>query len=520
MNKNILILKILYFFLGFSGSVIGYAVRRDFQQYGMSISDMSVYLFYVSFIWQVKFIPAYFVDRFGFNGCHRRPYILLGMFLASLFGYLLTIPNLDLPQFLIFLIFMEVFVVIACLNYDSLVIEMGRGEEDDKRGNLQASGWMVRAIGGAVGDFTGPLFRQAVSSDLCYAMCATGYFLSFCAAYFLDDRQRSAQNMLSRSSSLKKGEYDFENEQGHAVELDEYGRPKGGQEVVVHDKKIPFTFCFQFRLILKVICNPLLLSIMAFVIFSALVPSPGLGFFYYEVEVLKLTDGMFALLGGVSALGRIGVVSLFTKIKNVNLRDVYLIVTFLKVLVQFIPMGVTNLVPYEPATMPGQNLTLITTETLTNGSWVGGGTYVTWAEANGMNNLFFCLSDEVLGDALDELTYMPFLTVVQVVCLNTVEAAAYETVLSALNLSAQLRRFIDAGVMAALGITTTSFMNISVLIWICIILDAFTLPFVFIVPSKRTSEISKDFRESQESLEEKAEKIEQVLKQDFEEEKV
>lgn len=479
--STITILRILYFLLGFIGSTSSYSLKRDLNRYNVDISSINIYIFWIYFIWQIKFVPANLVDRFRIPGYHRKPYIIVGNGLAAIFAFCLTIPTLDLQSYFAFWLMAQIMIVFADVNYDALVIEEGKKEEDKNRGKLQISAWKLRAAGSAIGDFLGPILRKAGGSTLIFALVGTFLLLGMGAGIVMNETVK-----IGPITHVSFGVPVHED----GVGIDT--RPRRSRE----EKIKKYTFWLQCSMICKVLQNPVLLLILLFVFVSVIIPSPGLAFFYYEIEVLKFDDYEFSILGGVSAVAKLFVVFLFEKMRDFNLREIYVTITFARICTQLIPLGVVYILPISEAKHLYQNATLLYDSQ-----------FVTIAEANGIPNLAMCLSEEIIGEALDDLLYMPFQNVAQIICLHNVEASAYETIISILNFAGQLRRFFDSAVLIIFGINNHNFQNLVLLFWFCFAIDIITLPLTFLIPNTNCEEVSKNVRE-----EEEIEMLDDVLK--------
>lgn len=87
----------------------------------------------------------------------------------------------------------------------------------------------------------------------------------------------------------------------------------------------------------------------------------------------------------------------------------------------------------------------------------------------------FALSDDVLGDALDEARSMPLMTITTILCEEGVEAGLYSTTLAFSNIGLVLHGVIDRDVMHRFDVDHYKFENLTGLLALCALLDFCTL---------------------------------------------
>lgn len=414
----------LYFTLGFVWAVPDFAIPVALQRLGVPIPQVSLWLTLTAIAWAIKWVFGLFSDRYPLCGLHRKSYILVTNTAASVFSCLLALPTLDLGGFIALLALVNTFGCWADVMYDALMTVSSREEAPENRGFLQCMSMTVRDVGGALGGFLGPILHAQGGDPLVFGVQGGVLLLQATLALLLVEGRGGASS--SSTQPVAPG--------SPVSQLSEEteGRLSAFQEFV------------------KTVKNPLLRQLLLFNLLSSLLPSGGTGVFYFLKDSLHFSDKEFGVLGSLGRLARIPVVWFYYyKLRTRNIRLMYLVMVLVSVLVGLLP-------------------TLLSS-----------GAY----KSLGLPPFFFALSDDVVGDAIDEARSLPLMTITTIVCGEGAEAAAYATMLAFSNLGRGLHAFTDYGVLDRFGVDHNKFENLTAVLTFCALLDLLTAPLLFFLPS-------------------------------------
>ena len=455
------IIGLFYFTLGLNMSMYHYSVKRDLQEYGMPISSMNSLLTIAHMPWQFKFIPAIFCDIVPLFGRHRKPYIVASHLLALLCIALFILQPLNQDSYITLLFFLNLFVCIADVNYDACTVEDSREESSISRGTLQTKMWAVRFTGEAIGEICGPLVWSAYTSrGVFLIMCGNTVCILFCSI-FLADHRRS--NILSEaySQSGKRPDLNVKDEAG-SIRLGENGDPSHN----VSYKRLDIRY--SLKLIAQTMMHPALRMILLYNIVTSMFPTTGLATFFYVTNELHFKPEQYSLLGLISAFSKLAGMGIYSLLRPYSIQSVYVFTSILSIIV-----GLTS---------------FIVTVQFSN--------KMTLAEFYGFDNFWCAITDDVIGDTLDTIRYMSVIIITGIVCELAVEAGAYSSILSTLNLFNAVRRFIESAVMDALHIDNSSFRELPTMVIIGISMRIVALVLIFpLVTDRSIKEIAAEYDE-------------------------
>ncbi len=510
MKSRKWVLRMLYFLLGFQTSMYDFTLKRDFVDFGVPISNIVIRMFFIMIWWQLKFIPALFCDLYGIGGYHRRPYIIISNFFAAIATLILATPNISASGYVFFLSAFNFFICIADVNYDACIIEDGREEDNDKRGKLQSKMWAWRYFGCMLGDTCGPLMWKDIKSEGVYAILSATCTCSLIGGIVLKDRQRRGR-ILNTKESTSNTTLDYSYTEDVVMEqVTEEGNP------VFKTLTQSPNLAYLWSLVMLTLTNPVLKKLLMFNVLASLLPNAGFALFYYLTDAMGFTPRQMALLGFISGFGRLVGINIYTCFNQSNIRQIYVVVGILSVFVTIFPILLAIQVPIIPVLIPMQvpvnnqtdlgNVT-IWKQIMVNDSdvYTNTGEYllknqtVPISDMLGLDRFWCALSDDTIGQILDEIRNMPLLSIATITCKALVEASAYSTLLSLLNATSGLRRLIDSLVMQALGIDHNRFENLWLLILICSLAEIFSVVLAYwYVPSTTLKKVAIELEEHEE----------------------
>ena len=106
----------------------------------------------------------------------------------------------------------------------------------------------------------------------------------------------------------------------------------------------------------------------------------------------------------------------------------------------------------------------------------------------GISDEYFCLVDEIVLTVLGRISFMPVLVLAARVCPEGVEATLFATLMSICNSGAVTGSFVGSLATKGLGVTSTNFDNLALLVTLCAFGTLLPLPLVGLVPDLDSEE--------------------------------
>lgn len=110
----------------------------------------------------------------------------------------------------------------------------------------------------------------------------------------------------------------------------------------------------------------------------------------------------------------------------------------------------------------------------------------------GISDEYFCLADEIVLTVLGRISFMPVLVLAARVCPEGVEATLFATLMSVCNSGAVTGSFVGSLATKGLGVTSTNFDNLALLVSLCALGTLLPLPLVRLVPDLDADEDGAD----------------------------
>jgi hypothetical protein len=204
--------------------------------------------------------------------------------------------------------------------------------------------------------------------------------------------------------------------------------------------------------------------------------------FYYLTDNLHYTEVQMSALAFTSEMGRFmgfGIYSLV--LRRFRIRTTYFILTFVTIIAQCIPLMLTV-----PVTMP-QGINCENNSTAVNDTCY-------YYEEHNINPMALSVSESLVSEAVNELFWIPVERVTTIVCVATVEATIYASVLSIANLTSSLKGFVDMFFIIYFDIDHGKTANLVQFQLFCVYLEIVAFLFAILLPPYSTNEIVEEVK--------------------------
>jgi MFS-type transporter involved in bile tolerance (Atg22 family) len=126
---------------------------------GATPSEQAIIIGLTYLPWALKVFCGFITDSFPIYGLRRKPYLIGGWILYFIFNALLSIMVKPSVPFLALFIFLQTWAFIQSdVCTDAMIVEKSKAYENDvTRGSLQATGYIIRFIGGIFGAIMGAI---------------------------------------------------------------------------------------------------------------------------------------------------------------------------------------------------------------------------------------------------------------------------------------------------------------------------------------------------------------------------
>lgn len=456
--------------MGIEQSIFIYSLRSDLRDEKIPISHIELVMVLIFSAWYLKFIPAVVSDLFSFRGYHRKPYIIFAFILMIVCATLVACLHGSIAsmEYHVLVALFNVGIVILNVVSEACFIEESRTETPDEAGKFRLYGMMSRALGSAIGDTCGPPLFAKVGTRGVYVTCAVIAGKGLLSALFFPDIRRD-ENAISNyhASSGRVRQQDLPGVQGVGVALGDDGadvEPEIRQKV---------NFSLLVSLVFQTLSHRDLRNLVFLNVFVNMFPGYGLAMFYYIVGPLGFSVNQVATLGLFSAMGRTLGIVIFYFIRHLDINFLHVLVAVLSAYIGLPSMLIAMRVDLNEGKSPPH--------------------VVTFAEANGIDNFLCSISEDVLGDIIDEIRYLAMAQVLQTVCKRSVEASVASVIESSLNFASAGKRGINAVFMSIFEIDHQDFRNLKGYIFTCMMFELVSgALFLRFIPSKTQYEISSD----------------------------
>jgi len=477
-------LLLLYFLLGIQSTLFVFSVRMDFKAYELSIAQLTTTLILIQFIWYVKFIPAFISDRWGINGMHRKPYMIISNMLAVLICMSLGISSsLPLSAYICLLFVLNIATCFADIAYDGCLVEDVRNSR--KRTTIMLGMQIVRIVGYLIGNLVGPLAWNQIHSRGVYLTGTCIYFLSFFLSITFYDFRRT-KNVASSVYSRDGITPDVQtHEETPSVEINANGIP-------VRPIRIKRITCeYLGKITGSVFNNRMLRQMLLFNFIVNLSPGTGQAMFFYLVDELQFGPGNVAIMGAVNNIAQILANVEFVRCYDIPILSLYMVASVIAIATSLVPLFISVNVPryyveqLHNETIPETNLITIAMRIYSVGNET-----VSLNDNFGIDAFTLYTVGDALSTMADVLRDLPVMFLTASICERSVEAGAYAAVLSLLNAGAGMKCLVEAGLISLLGINFGKFQNIDTLIVVAFVGEIVVSAIgCFILPRTKVREV-------------------------------
>lgn len=426
---------ISFVFLGVSTTVFLHSMRKDLQDYNLTITELQFYEIIPFLPWCYKCFFAFFSENVAILGQHQRPYLVGANFMSAILCFFLLFPALDKAQYLVLFFLQQ-----NCAAWADCVLDtMKVGEaNEESREDSSASGrfgtrtQIARTLGRWIGRTSGPLLWENMTSKGVYGLLSISYLIPMVLSCFVEEKERPlvVQNRRRLKNSF-------------------------GDSVVSQERGL---MCLTtFRVLFKYLQNRTLVIVLLFVIGTGLfIPTPSTPIFFFFNDIVGLTPAEQSGLNFTSELSQLLALLLFDRwIRKWTISSMYMVFAFLQgASIVFNLLLVTEI----PGTKCSRLVEVNNTMILKNDT----SCYV--YESYNIRPLPLALGETILGDALDELQSLPLTVATSQVCVGQLSGTMFTLIYSLQNLSGILARVFNAQWISVLGIDHYKFENFYILV--------------------------------------------------------
>ncbi|CAN8301880.1 unnamed protein product [Cochlearia groenlandica] len=466
---------LIYFTQGFR-SFVWTAVSYQLKDRLELTPSASQFVFSVAFFpWSIKPLYGIISDCIPIGGKKRTPYLVISTVLSLVPWLLLGLDSTARSSSLYLMIFLTVQNLgsaMADVVVDAMIAEAVRLEKASFAGDLQSISWFAMAVGGICGSLLGGYALTNLKIETIFLLFTVlpALQLLSCAlvqeipagveplAEVLDSNEfeeESNDNYIDTKKSNTRRRKGKKNKKKKGRK----GTVNGMSETTKKQSKSLASRLFQSLKaatleLIRAFKQPIILRPMAwFFIAHITVPNLSTVMFYYQTEVLKLEA---SFLGTARVVGWLGLM-LGTFIYNRYLTNMTLRKSLL-----FAHIGLS--------------ITILLDMVLVSRANVG----------YGVTDKTMVLFGSALGDAINQLKFMPFLILSGRLCPPGIEGTLFALFMSINNLGNTVGSFMGAGLASILGISSGSFENMFMGLGIQVLCTYIPVLFLFLIPKEAT----------------------------------
>lgn len=465
---------LIYFTQGFR-SFVWTAVSYQLKDRLQLSPSASQFVFSVAFFpWSIKPLYGIISDCIPIGGKKRTPYLVISTVLSLVPWLLLGLDSTSRSSSLYLMIFLTVQNLgsaMADVVIDAMIAEAVRLEKASFAGDLQSVSWFAMAVGGVCGSLLGGYALSNLKIETIFLLFTVlpALQLLSCALVeespanneplpeLLDSNEFEEKSLTSNDNYRDTSKSNTRRRKGQ--KKGKKGASNGKSET---QKKQSKSLASQWFQSLKAATfglgrafkQPIILRPMAwFFIAHITVPNLSTVMFYYQTEVLQLDA---AFLGTARVVGWLGLM-FGTFIYNRYLQDMTLRKSLL-----FAHIGLS--------------ITILLDMVLVSRANVG----------YGVSDKTMVLFGSALGDAINQLKFMPFLILSGRLCPPGIEGTLFALFMSINNLGNTVGSFMGAGLASLLGISSGSFENMFMGLAIQVFCTYIPVLFLFLIPKEAT----------------------------------
>ncbi|CAI5483172.1 unnamed protein product [Closterium sp. Yama58-4] len=473
---DIVAIALVYFVqgvLGLARLAVSFFLKDEF---GLDPAETALLSGFSTLPWLIKPLYGFLSDGFPLFGSRRRSYLILCGFVgASAWALLATIVH-DKYSTVAMILLSSLSVAVSDVVVDSLVVERARGEDQSMAGSLQSLCWGSSAVGGIVSAYWSGSLVELYGTRFVFAVTAVLPLITSIAGIF-----------TKSSFSLSPP-------------------PTWPTRIIITStNKLGFgpEFLGRVRLVTSVAS---LLEVSQKSSFS-LSPPPTWPTRIIITSTNKLGFGpeflgRVRLVTSVASLVGVGVYNFW--LKHVPLHRIFLWINLLGTAlgctqVRVLVLGLGVMGGGEWGLGGGKREGSVGVGRLV-GRWEGSGGQVRWVAEGfeggeelllvtgvnrtlGISDHYFALGDSLILTVLGQVSFMPILVLAARLCPPGIEATLFATLMSVNNGAYVVSGLLGAALTEVLGVTSTNFDNLALLVLICNLSSLLALPFLRLLPS-------------------------------------
>ncbi|GAB2277812.1 hypothetical protein Dimus_012517 [Dionaea muscipula] len=471
---------LIYFTQGFR-SFVWTAVSYQLKDVLKLSPSASQFVFSVAFFpWSIKPLYGILSDCIPIRDRRRIPYIVIATVLSLLpwifLGMNASMRTITL-RLMIFLTLQNIGSAMADVVVDAMIAEAVRFERAQFAGDLQSISWLSMAFGGVCGSLLGGYALSNLSIDRIFLAFSVLPSLQLMSCGFVEETPPSTKVPTevgnSSSSHLVNGNGDTAQEDSVPLDKPSMSTSRRRKSLKNHKKRraissishaqgsegslgrqwfhslkmATYSLFHTFR-------QPVILRPMAW-FFLAHVTMPNLStvMFYYQTEYLRLEA---SFLGTTRVVGWLGLM-LGTFIYNRYLKK-----KKLRKILMWAQVGLSTM----------SLLDIVLVSRLNIAYNVSDRVMVLWGSA--------------FSDAINQFKFMPFLILSGQLCPPGIEGTLFALFMSINNFGSTVGSFVGAGLASTLNISSGSFENLPLGIFVQFLCTFIPVAFLFLIPKEAT----------------------------------
>ncbi|XP_074348385.1 putative folate-biopterin transporter 4 [Apium graveolens] len=430
------------------------------------------------FPWSIKPLYGILSDCIPIGGRRRIPYLVFAT-LLSLIPWLILGLSAALRDskvhLMIFLTVQNLGSAMADVVIDAMIAEAVRHERASFAGDLQSISWMAMALGGIFGSLLGGYALNNIQINVIFFLFSVLPSIQLLSCSFVTEKSVGSEILPGSSDTLEShtmngdsvDEEDFSIKKSKSkASRRKKNQKKRKKRVVVTDKfqkhEKDGSLASQWFLSLKVATfalfqafrQPIILRPMAwFFLAQVTVPNLSTMMFFYQTEFLKLEA---SFLGTTRVVGWLGLM-FGTYLYNRHLQKIKL-----RRILMWAHVGLAFL----------QLLDLALVSRLNVGFDIP--------------DKIMVLCGSALADAINQFKFMPFLILSGQLCPPGIEGTLFALFMSINNFGSMVGSIVGAALASILNISSGSFSNLPLGIFIQIICTFIPVAFLFLIPKEAT----------------------------------
>lgn len=459
------------------------------DELGLDPAETAVLTGITAVPWLIKPLYGFISDGLPLFGYRRRSYLVLCGLLGALSWGLLASVVHGKYEAVALICLSSLSVAVSDVVVDSMVVERARGESQAMAGSLQSLCWASSATGGIVSAYFSGALVESYGSRFVFGITALlPLMTSAVGALVREDpvdhspsldlvltsiayKEKNAQNERDlenrKVSQNGKNGYNPVSEDGDVlvsgngnIAVSENGKKTVGEGGLVESIRIQMVFLWE------TVKQPTIFLPTLFIFLWQATPRSDTALFYFLTNQLGFGPeflGRVNLVTSVASLVGVGLYNTF--LKEVRLQKVFFWTSILGTTI-----GLTQLL-----LVTGINRDL------------------------GISDQYFAIGDSLVLTVLGQASFMPVLVLAARLCPPGVEATLFATLMSVSNGGGVVGGILGASLTHFLGVTSTQFDNLPLLIVICNVSSLWPLFLLKLLPSREEMDIAVS--EAQEVIE-------------------